>query len=383
MNLTIITSGSSFTETMLYKEHVLIEQALKAGFEVTVIAHTSTYSENGFEILPEGEYRSKKGYHIIRRNYKKYFNKIVTSKIRNLNDFSFLIKKSKPDILFINTPQIYNLKDLMQIKNFFPNIKIYTMFTTTYDNSGKNFISRLFFHRLLYRRWIHNALEIFDGIFYPADIVKDFIINEYKIPLKYLQFLPLSSEIITSGDKEKYKEHIRKEHKINTKTYIFSHSGKMDAKKKTIDLVKIFSYNKSLDAVLFLIGTFKPDINNEIIKLIKSDKRVIHVPFVSGDVLIKYLCATDLYFQPGSVSQTAQTTICCGTPIVAYKHEIYEPLVKGNGVLISKIDMLQNIFDKIKNKEFDFAEMSRKSYEIAATYLDSRQFGRAILGITR
>ena len=92
--------------------------------------------------------------------------------------------------------------------------------------------------------------------------------------------------------------------------------------------------------------------------------------FVSGDELTKYVCAADLYVQPGSISQTCQTAVCCGTPLAFNNIPTHREIYNGNGFFVETEHDLVQVFDKISTHPEILGNMGKLSYEMAKTELD-------------
>ena len=79
--------------------------------------------------------------------------------------------------------------------------------------------------------------------------------------------------------------------------------------------------------------------------LIKSDDRVTYLGWKTGDELIEYLCASDLYLQPGSASITIKQALCCGNAVVVARDiEGYDIFMNNTGWYGSSKEELIKIF---------------------------------------
>ena len=57
--------------------------------------------------------------------------------------------------------------------------------------------------------------------------------------------------------------------------------------------------------------------------LIERDKRVTYLGWCGASELTEYLCAADVYLQPGSVSATMENAMCCRCAQLLYPTDAY------------------------------------------------------------
>jgi len=93
----------------------------------------------------------------------------------------------------------------------------------------------------------------------------------------------------------------------------------------------------------------------------------------SREDLLDYLCAADMYLQPGSVSATLQNAICCGTPVMIYPHNSYDEYARENCIRVSNEEDMRNMFQDISEGKIDLSSMSYYSYVYARKYLDYKR----------
>ncbi|TJX13642.1 glycosyltransferase [Tissierella creatinini] len=376
MKILFICIGNSFSPFTLYKENYFIKAATEGKNNVLVIA--SNTNERQEEIVKINNSENME-YTLIRLPYNIVVNKFITQKIRKVDLLFSEIINFSPDVIFYNCPQIYNIKDIRYIKKALPNVKIIFDFSTSYDNSGRTFLSLNILHKVLYKNWLNSVVDYVDSILYVSDESRKFITEVYRLPEKLLVHNSLPGEIIERNKKKKYKEEIMKKYNLTSNNIIFSHTGKMDKLKNSLDLLKIFCNYSNNRFVLILTGKLRDDIKQEAERLIKSDERILYLGFLSGEELTKVLCATDMYLQPGSVSQTAQTAICCGCAITFRNYPIYQNLYNNNGFIIDSPSEIEQILQLISENPKILEEMSNKSYEIAYEKLDYRMLFNKML----
>lgn len=373
-----ICLGSPFTPTMYYKENYYIKAALEEGFKVYVLANQQTYSNGKLSKLPSGIDKNY-GYQLKRVVLHNVINEYFTYKIRKYDRLLEVIQKLQPDYIYFNVPQIEGVKHCKEIKDALPKVKIYLGFSTIYRNSGLNFISKNILHKMIYRYWLQRAMPYVDKVIYICKEGKRYLEEIYHIREK-LVFMTLPAHVIGEDEREIIGRRIKSQYGIGDNEVVFCHSGKMDNIKKSLDLLRIFNSVPYSNFRLFIVGSFSDDIKQEAMEIINRDKRIIFTSFVPAEKLTEILCATDVYLQPASVSQTAETAICCGCTIVFEDNEVNPEIFAGNGYMIKNVSELSDIFNEIYEGRANIKKFRQISYEFAERYMEYRTQFRRMIG---
>lgn len=369
MRLLIVTTGNEFTPSMLYKENYIIKAAQAHGDEVFVFANCYTYI-NGKTALASLDEKVE-GFTLKRFKYHSYYYKTLTSRIRRIDDLEKEIINVKPDLIFYNCAQVYNIKRLKVIKQALPNVKIVLDFSTKYLNSARNWISKNILHKVIYRRWLQQALPYVDRIFYISQESKDFAQEMYLFQDSIMEHNNLPGETIPVEKKLQFKQQIYAKLGLTEDNILFLYSGKIYPEKKVDQLLKAFIRTKNPNFRLLIIGVYKDESSKSIVEpLIMSDERILFMDFVSGNELTKYVCATDLYIQPGSISQTCQTAVCCGTPLCFNDIPTHREIYNGNGFFVDSEEDIFQVFKTVDSNPYLLKAMSEKAYQMAIENLD-------------
>ena len=378
MRILIVTTGNEFNQSMLYKENYIIKAAQAHGDEIFVFANQYTYVKGKTELAVAEE--KVEGYTLKRFKYRSYGNKMLTSRVRRIDGLENEIVRLKPDLIFFNCGQVYNIKNLKLIKQALPDVKIVIDFSTKYLNSARNWFSKNIQHRLMYRSWLQEALPYVDKIFYISQESKVFAQEMYKIPDEIMEHNNLPGETIPVETKMAYKHDVFAKMGMTKDTIMFMYSGKIYPEKKVDHLVRAFVRTEVPNFRLIIIGVYNDDASRLTIEpLIASDKRIKFMNFVSGSELTKYVCAADLYIQPGSISQTCQTAVCCGTPLCFNDIPTHREIYNGNGFFVDSEEDIYNVFETISKNPSILKDMSRKAYLMAREEHDYHVIYREIL----
>lgn len=372
MKILHICLGNPFTEEMAYKETYIVRANLQDGHDVLMIAPTLKWDKGRIVETPEENKIIYGGVKLIRLNYDNVINKRISDKIRKSNRIFNIIEEYTPNVIVFQCIQSYSVQFIKKLKRVNPGVKIYGDISTTYENSAQTLLSKKILHGIIYKHWIKKAEPYFDKLFYVTPESKMFVMQMYGVSEEKLEWNPLCGQLTTSRRKEKLKKEYWQEHNLTEKNIIFIHSGKMNKLKQTLEVLQEFNNFKNENFRLLIAGSFSDDIITEAEKIIKLDKRITYLGFLKADELEKYLNIADLYIQPGSPSQTANTAICCFTPVVLADIPTYSFFMEDNGWLINSTRELGNIFTTISNEPHILKHMSKNAEKLATEKLDYR-----------
>ena len=369
-----------FNDDMAYQGSILPKENKKAGHEVIVITSCYKWSENQVIKVPE-EDRIKDGIRYIRIEYDRIISPVITEKIRKAKTFKKYLDELKPDIIFNHDLQTFELLTLKNYKKNNPKVKIYADSHSDKHNSANNWFSLNLMHRFFYKTIIQNAIGSFERILYISYEVKEFLCDTYDIPDNILEFYPLGGTILPFEEKSMYRKEKRVELGLSEHDIVFCHSGKMDSKKRTYELLYNFNKVKNKNLRLIIIGVFSEELQEKIMQLINEDNRVLYLGWKSSDELIKYIAASDLYVQPGSQSATMQSSLCSGTPVLFTNVESHKSFMKGNAFMINEPHEMEAIFYQIIEDPSILREMSQMSYKLAYELLDYKKMAEKIANV--
>lgn len=370
MKVVFVCTGNNFTPSMLYKENYFIRAAVNLGYEVLVLASEYVYVD-GVRTKGAVEDRKIDGYHLVRMPYKKYFgNEWLTEKIRNTPGMIEKIIEFAPEYVFVNCPQVYNVMQVKKIKKALPNCRIALDFSTKYINSARNWLSLNVLHKIIYKWWLHKAVPYVDKIYYVSQETLQFVQEVYKLPEELMVENGLPGEVRAMGEREKYRQKILETFNFPQDAIIMLHSGKMGVLKRTVEMLQYFHKNPDKRFRLLIAGSMETCVETAIMDVIHKDDRISYIGFVTGEELTELLCGTDIYLQPGTISQTSQTAICCGCPIMFMECPTNEALFSNNGFMLKELAEMSAVFQTISEDAECLKQMSAKSYELANKELE-------------
>ena len=324
MRIAHIGLATFYTDGMTYQDNLLAEQNVRDGHQVLYVSNAAKYEngkvvETGYEdsVLPSGV-------RLVRLPYEPVINSVVTEKLRRVKGLYKLLGEFAPDVILCHDLCYYSVLDVIRYRKEHPEVKLYADSHTDYGNSGKNWVSLHILHRLYYKALAQKALPYLEKYLYTSYERKDFCIENYGYPESITEFYPLGGKCPSDAEYAEKRARRRKELQVKDDELLFIHSGKLDAGKKTAELLNAFYAVPELKAKLLIAGSVPDDGKELLLPLFDRDKRVVFLGWLTAEELIEYLCAGDLYLQPGTVSATMENAMCCRCAGMLYPTSSYK-----------------------------------------------------------
>jgi glycosyltransferase involved in cell wall biosynthesis len=370
MKIVSIGLASAFTEGMTYQENLLCNQLREDGNEVIIISDCYKF-ENGIVVkTAEEDKLLNNGIRLRRMKYRNIMGEFISGKIRAVNRLYEILENEKPDIIFQHALQSYELLTVTKYKKNNPKVKLYVDSHEDFHNSATNFLSKYILHKMFYKYIIQRSLPYIDKVFCVAYECFDFLKQMYNVPDDMMEFYPLGGIVPDENVRQEKRKEIRKELMLNEQDTLVIHSGKMDKLKRTEEILKAFIQVPSDRIKLILIGSLDDEVGNRVEELISSDQRIVFLGWKKGTELMDYLCAGDLYIQPGGQSATMQNAICCGCVAALYPYESHKYLLEDGVFYIDTIEDMKKLFKDILDNRGDFEIKKAKTDKIAREVLD-------------
>lgn len=370
MKIVLIGLASIFTEGMTYQDNLLADQIRKDGHEVTIIADCYKFKNGNIVKVDEEDTILDNGIRLIRKKYKNFLGEFVSGKIRAVNGLFSLLMDLKPDIIFHHGLQSYEMLTIVKYKKANQNVKFYVDSHEDFHNSATNIVSKKLLHGIFYKIIIQRSLKYIDKVFCVAYESFDFLKRMYNVPEDIMEFYPLGGVVFEEKDRLKKRDFIRKELEIKEENILIIHTGKMNKLKRTIEVVNAFKQVASDEIHLILIGTLNEDIKDDVEKIILVDPRIKFLGWKNGSELMDYLCAGDLYLQPGTQSATMQNAACCKNALALYPYPSHKYLFKDHSFYIKSEDDIRNLLESILKDKTILSEKRENSYLIALEKLN-------------
>lgn len=374
MKIVHLELAGFYTENTLYQTNWLAKCHLLDGNDVSIIS--TNYRWEGVDLMrvPVGEQIVENGIRLIRLPYAHSSPDFRHHKFRKVVDLFDTLSLLSPDIIMIHCPQFWSLLDVIRYKKLHPEVKLYADTHASYVNSGTNALSLHILHRIYYKQLIRKALPYLEKFFYIGEGERLFSLEVYGVPESMMEYYPLGGTLPSQEEYTAHRTARRAELGLSDADRLYVHSGKLDAPKRTEELLRAFAAVEDPHAVLAIIGSVPEAMRSTLFPLIEADKRVKYLGWKTGAELQEYLCAADLYCQPGSVSATLQNAICAGCAIMSYCHPSYAAhLDYGNILWIKAQEDMEAALRRIAAGEVRLDVLRKGSDKCARELLDYRK----------
>ena len=370
MNILHICLASAFTEEMSYQENLLSSQNAKDGHVVMVIADCHKYIDGQIVHTNPEDKILKNGARLVRIEYVNIINTFVGEKIKKVNGLGDLIKEFNPDVILFHGVVGWELNTVAKYKKDYPETKLYLDCHEDNHNTAKNYLAKKILYEKYFGKIVKNTIPYVEKILYVSLECSYFLKEIYNVPEEKMEYFPLGG-ILTDGEERDVKRNkVRKALNITDENILIVHSGKLDELKKTSDLLKAFNCVKDEKLRLIIIGSIPKVMASNLKPLINQDKRITFLGWKSSDELMDFLCASDIYIQPGSQSATMQNAICCGSPIAVYPYESHKYLLKDNAFYVKSEEDIKILLERVC-ADREILESKQKSiYNLAKEVLD-------------
>ncbi len=371
-----------YIEGFNYQENALPKQNKLDGHDVRIVASTETFVDNmKLGYVQPMAYINEDGIPVSRISYARWLPKVLMKKVRAYIGVRKILENYKPDIIFFHGLAALELLTVSKFKQRHPKTVLFVDSHEDFHNSGRNFLSRYILHRLFYRSIISLAMKYIDKVLCISTETMDFVRDNYGMTDSSLELFPLGGSVMDEVKRKQIREFIRDSHGVTNDSIVIMHSGKLDARKKTIELLEAFAQINDPRLRLWLVGSIDETIENDVKQLAEKDRRISLLGWKSARELGDYLVACDLYAQPGTQSATLQAALCAAAPIMVFPYSSHQEYVDNNGFYVSSQAEMVEVFKKILDNPSMLLSMSKNSREIALRLLDYRKLANRMYQI--
>ncbi|MDO4361660.1 MAG: glycosyltransferase family 4 protein [Eubacteriales bacterium] len=379
MKIAHVGLASYYTDGMAYQDNQLAEQNVRDGHKVLYVSNAQKYEsgmivDTGYEdiMLPCGV-------RLVRLPYIRVLGRFFSEKLRAVRGLYALLTDFSPDVILCHDLTAWSVRDVVHYKRLHPEVKLYADTHACAANSGRNWLSLHLLHRGLYRLCMRTALPYLEKYFYITSDCRRFSDKNYGVPASIMEFYPLGGVMPDDEAYRMWRMKRRAELCMEDNELLFVHSGKLDAEKRTEELLKAFAAVPELKARLVVIGSMTDDMKSVLLPLMAADSRVEYMGWRNAEELKEYLCAADMYLQPGSESSTMQNAVCASCPVMLYPHRSYiEGYDYGNIVWTKTAGDMEDCFRKIAVGELRLDVLAEKSRMCALELLDYRRLAERL-----
>jgi len=383
MKILHVCLSGYFSEGWSYQDNLIVKAHASMGHDVFVFASQYYRDRLSVRRTKRTNYKTVEGATIYRFSYR--YDRLplsINSEFRLYKHIEETLYEISPDLIMVHGGQFLSIisvtKYLRQNR-----CKAVIDYHSDEYNSANNLLSKYILHRLLWRFLSKKTSKYFNKIYYVAPSVRDFVVKNYHVDTKKLEFLPLGAdydEIQRIRNSEiDIRKIVRDRHNISYDSVVFIHGGKINQKKNTNQLLLAFHKvrQKYDNCYLFIFGQ-----KENCFDLGEFKDGVIYLRWLTPAQIYEYYLASDVAVFPGSQSVLWQQAIASGLPLICKYWAGCEYLDLGGNVFFlekENSDYLANLMAKFIQFPMLRTEMGRISNDNGKVIFSYREIaGRLI-----
>lgn len=381
MRLVHIMLGGAYAEGMRYQDNLLPAAQSREGHTVSFIASCLAYEAGQVRRVSPGETRLRDGVTLYRLPMRRVLcSERLGDKLRDARGLYELLCRLEPDWIMLHGPQTWSVFALGRYLDGHPGAHLVTDNHADAYNSAKNPLSRYILHRLLYRRCVREAARRSDHFYGVTAECMRFCTDNYGIPPEKLELLPLGEELVGEEAWRAARERRRAELGLREDELLLLHAGKLTAEKRSETLLEAMERTASGKLRLVVLGTVPDEaLKRRLLSAGQRDGRIRFLGWKSGEELREYLCAADLYVQPGTQSVTMQNAACCRCALLLYPYPSHRLLLGDAALYAADAGELAERLRLIAADPALLGEYRERSFALAREKLDYAAQARRIL----
>jgi glycosyltransferase involved in cell wall biosynthesis len=365
---------------MSYQENELVNQHVKQGHNVTVIAATNIYGPNKQIINANvGCSQLSCGATLIRLPYAKGLSGWLATKVRAHHGLLDCLDAIQPDLIMFHGLTAWDLMKVAAYVRRNPSVKFIADCHEDFNNSARTWASRMLLHKLFYRPIFRRCVDQIQEVLCITVESLDFAINFYGSPSEKTRMYPLGCAIESSDVVLNRREAFRIRHGFSLSDIVITQTGKLDHTKQLFSALQAFCANPSPALKLVIAGRMTEDVKSVCMPLIKSDARIIDLGWQSTDELRSVLAGADCFLQPFGQTVTTQMAMGYGCVILAQDLPSHRWLVGDNGCLFKDSNELTFVFNWVIENQAKLEQLQRATSQFAAANLDYKQLALQIV----
>lgn len=380
MKIVHVQMTGPYTENFVYQDNLLPACHAKMGYEVCFFVTCYQWNQGKIVRSKPEKKKSNEGVIFERLPFQSFGSDFLTRKIRWAPKLYDRLCEFQPDFIMMHDYQSLSTYSVCRYIDTHPGVRLVIDCHTDVHNSATNWLSREVLHKLIYKRIAQAAAKRAKVLYYLSIETKEFMRSVYDLPEEKMEYLPLGGIIPDKTDYQAKRNSRRKELGLTQEDILIVHSGKLVAEKKTVDLLTAVRKIEARNICLAVIGSADDPKTKEALDIAaKEDSRIRYLGWKSGDDLLEYLCAADIYAQPGTQSATMQNAACCGCAEVLYPYSSYKVLL-GDAVLYAEnVEQLTQALNSLVTDPQLLQKKKEQLFQVACEKLDYKKQAERIL----
>lgn len=363
-----------------YQENVLTQEMAKQGHEVHLIAPKMVWPIYSDFVSSETRAFLDKSVFMDGQVKIHYLSmrKYISYRFYKISGLPDLLEKLDPDIVLVHGMQNLSILDAMKYKKKHPKVILYTDNHADYINSAKVWISRNILHKCFYRWCVQKSLPYIQKVLCTTPRRVLFVQEMYGVPANMTELYMMGGIVLSDEERINRRMKVRNAYNISREKIVVFHAGKMDKTKRTIELLEAFFEVKNPLLTLVIAGTVAEDIRSEFDAILSKDRRIQYIGWLSGEELLDFYTASDIYMQPGLHSVNVENAMCAGCVLAISNEANNDVVTSENGWIISDSDSIKQALEEISNEPQILHEMQKASLNFAKKNLDYSMLAKRI-----
>ena len=355
------------TDGFLYQENLLAKFHKKMGHNVTLVTSQWIIGDDGkLTTTDRTDYYNIDGVRVIRI---PILIGTVDTRLKVYPALIRVVKKLKPDILFIHACQFLDILRLTRYLKKNPGIRVYVDNHADYSNSAKGWVSKNILHRVIWKycaNKINPYVTTFWGVM-PARV--DFLIDLYDLPREKCKLLVMGADddLANSAHKKNCEESLREKYHIDKNDFLIVTGGKIDQwKTQTLLLMQAILQYKAHNIKLIVFGSVIDGLKKRVDDL-TDGVRVQFIGWQSSEESYRLFDIADLAVFPGRHSVYWEQATGQGIPMIVKNWEGTHHVDLGGNVFFLYHDSVSEISNAISDILGNDKKKYREMKQVACT----------------
>lgn len=378
MKILHVCLANYYADHHTYQENLLPAAHKKMGYEVEILASTESFNENNeIDYTAASQYFTEDRIKITRLPYVGCVPFYLRKKFRIYRGIKSEFIRIDPDIVFIHDVQflsVFLIVNLIKKRRKEKPIKVIADCHADFSNSARNFISYHILHKMIYKRCALKLNEVTEKFWGVLPTRVDFLQQVYGIPKAKTGLLRLGvSEAWAAKARDPALAGMyRSEYGYSDSEIVIATGGRIDKfKRQTIDLMHEFKNHSPLESKLVIFGSISSDLKRDFLDLVRSERRITYVGFLSASELIKILLLSDIGVFMGRHSVVWEQAVGVGLPLILKDKNIVAHLNHNSNALYasSPLKAIERINSLIEyNQLYDLKRKAQADTRLKFSY---------------
>lgn len=389
MKIVHLCLNGPFTEGWGYQENLLAKYHALAGHEVTVIAGQESHLPSGRIVqVPCGEKTIENGVRLIRvpKNPKGLS---FVRKIFARHDVLPLLQKIQPDLVMIHG--MVGDVSALQVKRYVGMGASARVVMDIHQDQNNTLLPRSAFKRTMLRT-LHRLVNgrmypLCRRIYYVAPSCGALARAYYAVPEQKLSFLPLGcdTELSESIDRETALGKVRPELGFSRDDILILHGGKLDEKKRTLDVIEAVKavHQENARVKLVVFGAAAPEYQKQLDDALKGTEAFIKFfGYCPPESYYRLMKSSDIAVFPGSRSALWQQAASCALALMVPGTDEDRYLDRGGNVLFLQSGGAKDIADALRKaiKDDAYVAMQQAALLKAVPFFSYKALAQRVIG---